>query len=163
MVTMNRLIVFAGLPGVGKTHLARQLAATLHAVYLRIDALESPFTPFGDLRDFGYRSASNVARENLLLGHDVIIDAVIPSTAPAHFSSTSLLRWTSASYSSNVCCAMLIFIDTESRNATARTPQLPTGTMLCGVLVSFINSGTRTLMASAWLLILRWANTLRFT
>ena len=54
---MNRLIVFAGLPGVGKTHLARQLAATLHAVYLRIDALESPFTPFGDLRDFGYRSA----------------------------------------------------------------------------------------------------------
>ena len=78
MVTMNRLIVFAGLPGVGKTHLARQLAATLHAVYLRIDALESPFTPFGDLRDFGYRSASNVARENLLLGHDVIIDAVNP-------------------------------------------------------------------------------------
>ena len=75
---MNRLIVFAGLPGVGKTHLARQLAATLHAVYLRIDALESPFTPFGDLRDFGYRSASNVARENLLLGHDVIIDAVNP-------------------------------------------------------------------------------------
>ena len=29
---MNRLIVFAGLPGVGKTHLARQLATTLHAV-----------------------------------------------------------------------------------------------------------------------------------
>jgi predicted kinase len=34
------LIVFGGLPGTGKTALARMLAVRLQAVYLRIDTIE---------------------------------------------------------------------------------------------------------------------------
>lgn len=155
MVTMNRLIVFAGLPGVGKTHLARQLAATLHAVYLRIDALESPSPPSATCVTSA-TGPHRMLREKIYSSDTMsLLMPSTPSTALARFSLTSLLRWTSALYSLNVCCAMLIFIDAEFCNATARTPQLPTGTMLCGALVSFINSGTRTLMASVWLLILR--------
>ena len=34
------LIVFSGLPGVGKTTIARELGRSLAAVYLRIDSIE---------------------------------------------------------------------------------------------------------------------------
>ena len=34
------LVVFSGLPGTGKTTVAKALAATLGAVYLRIDTIE---------------------------------------------------------------------------------------------------------------------------
>ena len=34
------LIIFGGLPGVGKTTIARELARQLGAVYLRIDSIE---------------------------------------------------------------------------------------------------------------------------
>jgi tRNA uridine 5-carbamoylmethylation protein Kti12 len=34
------LIVLSGLPGVGKTTIARELASSLKAVYLRIDSIE---------------------------------------------------------------------------------------------------------------------------
>lgn len=35
-----RLFIFSGLPGVGKTTLARELSAYCHAVYCRIDTIE---------------------------------------------------------------------------------------------------------------------------
>ena len=35
------LIVFAGLPGTGKTTLARLLAAEVRAAHLRVDAIEA--------------------------------------------------------------------------------------------------------------------------
>jgi putative protein kinase ArgK-like GTPase of G3E family len=38
--SQNRLIVFAGLPGTGKSTLAQRLAREIGAIYLRIDALE---------------------------------------------------------------------------------------------------------------------------
>jgi predicted kinase len=34
------LIIFGGLPGVGKTAIARELARKLGAVYVRIDSIE---------------------------------------------------------------------------------------------------------------------------
>ena len=76
------LIVFGGLPGVGKTTLARLLAAELRAVFLRIDAIEQALRDTrrvpGDMADTGYRAAYALARENLRLGLDVVADSVNP-------------------------------------------------------------------------------------
>lgn len=52
------LVIFGGLPGVGKSTLARALAERLRAVYLRIDSIEagiraSALAP-ADLMDAGY-------------------------------------------------------------------------------------------------------------
>ncbi len=78
---MSRLIVFAGLPGVGKTTQARLLADALRAVYLRLDTLEAPFIRMADnndLKDYGYQAIAHLAGDNLELGRTVIIDAVNP-------------------------------------------------------------------------------------
>lgn len=75
-------IVFAGLPGTGKSTIARALAAELGAVWLRIDSLEQAIRESGvvdgDLNDVGYRAAYAVAEDNLRLGRTVIGDSVNP-------------------------------------------------------------------------------------
>jgi predicted kinase len=79
------LIVFAGLPGVGKTSLARALAPRIGAVHLRIDSIEQAILAGGPpgraMDDAGYRVARAVAADNLRLGHTVIADAVNPVAA----------------------------------------------------------------------------------
>ncbi|MCC8939583.1 ATP-binding protein [Bradyrhizobium sp. Arg68] len=77
---MARLIALAGLPGAGKSSLARQLARRLGAVWLRIDTMDqaiwaSPTAP-RDLQDWTYRAAQAAATDNLALGLDVIADCV---------------------------------------------------------------------------------------
>ncbi len=75
------LIVFSGLPGVGKTAIARELAGQLGAIHLRIDSIEQALRTCGkpgDLADTGYRIAYTVAEDNLRLGHTVIADCVNP-------------------------------------------------------------------------------------
>jgi predicted kinase len=78
----HMLIVFGGLPGTGKTTLARELSRQLDAVYLRIDSIEQALrdsdTPGQPLNDEGYRVAYAVAEDNLLLGRTVISDSVNP-------------------------------------------------------------------------------------
>ncbi|MDO4685221.1 MAG: ATP-binding protein [Corynebacterium sp.] len=75
---MVKLIVFAGLPGVGKTRLAKVVARRTQATYLRVDAIEEPFAVLGDLADRGYQAVANLAAENLALGNDVVVDLVNP-------------------------------------------------------------------------------------
>ena len=75
-----RLVVVAGLPGTGMTTLARPLAESLAAAYLRVDAVETALervtgTPAGIA---GYAVVHEVAASNLLLGLPVVIDAVSP-------------------------------------------------------------------------------------
>jgi predicted kinase len=75
-----RLIVLAGLPGSGKSTIARELARRTGAIWLRIDSIEqavraSGVVP-GDLNDAGYRAGQAVAEDNLRLGRDVIGDCV---------------------------------------------------------------------------------------
>ena len=74
------LIIFCGLPGVGKTAIARELARQLGAVYLRIDSAEQALRDAGAARidDAGYRVAYAVAADNLKLGLTVVADSVNP-------------------------------------------------------------------------------------
>ena len=79
---MVTLIVFSGLPGTGKSAIARVLAQQTGAIWLRIDSIEqairgSGVVP-GSLHDAGYRAAYAIAEDNLRLGHDVIADSVNP-------------------------------------------------------------------------------------
>jgi predicted kinase len=73
------LIVFAGLPGVGKTSIARALAGQIGATYLRIDTIEQALRSCDALPPVGpegYVIAYRVAAENLTLGRIVVADAV---------------------------------------------------------------------------------------
>ena len=76
------LIVLGGLPGTGKTTVARALAAQCGAFVLRIDAIEQAMRDAGITDDVmgaaGYDVAAALAQANLGLGATVIIDAVNP-------------------------------------------------------------------------------------
>lgn len=73
------LIVLAGLPGVGKTQIARGVADRLGATFLRIDTIESAIAstlhPFRD-NPVGYVIAARVAADQLRSGRRVVADAV---------------------------------------------------------------------------------------
>ena len=80
------LIVFGGLPGVGKTTLGATVALRLGAVYLRVDAVESAMWECGIDRDqptgfAAYGVAEAIAAANLHLGTTVLADAVNPVEA----------------------------------------------------------------------------------
>jgi predicted kinase len=73
------LVVFAGLPGSGKSVLARGVADAIGATYLRIDSIESAIVstlmPYRD-NPVGYVVAERVAADQLVAGRDVVADAV---------------------------------------------------------------------------------------
>ena len=77
---MARLIALAGLPGVGKSSIARDLARRFGAIWLRIDSMDQAIWSSGtapsDLFDWSYRAAQAIAADNLALGLDVIADCV---------------------------------------------------------------------------------------
>lgn len=76
------LIAFGGLPGTGKTTLAKAVAKRYSAVYLRIDTIEMAIRTTevwrGEIGPAGYVVAYWVAEENLRLGHVVVADSVNP-------------------------------------------------------------------------------------
>ena len=75
------LIAFSGLPGTGKTSIARELARRLHATYLRIDTIEQAIVSCGNIdpiMEEGYETAYRVAAENLRIGRHVVADSVNP-------------------------------------------------------------------------------------
>lgn len=76
------LVILGGLPGVGKTSVARALAHRLGAVHVRIDSIEQALRRSGEIAEpigvAGYVVGYAVAEDNLRLGRIVIADSVNP-------------------------------------------------------------------------------------
>ena len=73
------LIIFGGLPGAGKTTIARDLAQQIDATHVRIDSIEQALRQSGvSVVAHGYRIGYAVAEDNLRLGHTVVADSVNP-------------------------------------------------------------------------------------
>jgi predicted kinase len=76
------LIVFGGLPGTGKTTVAKGLAQKLDAVYLRVDTIEQALRSSAvlktDVGPAGYVVAYRLAEDNLRIGRVVVADSVNP-------------------------------------------------------------------------------------
>jgi predicted kinase len=76
------LIIVGGLPGTGKTTIARELSSQLGATYIRVDSIEQAIRDSGTvaetINDAGYRVAYAIAEDNLRLGRAVISDSVNP-------------------------------------------------------------------------------------
>jgi predicted kinase len=73
------LVILSGLPGVGKTTIARALGVALAAVHVRVDSIEQALRNAGlTVDEHGYRVAYAIAEDNLRLGRIVIADCVNP-------------------------------------------------------------------------------------
>jgi len=127
------LIVFAGLPGTGKSTLARAIAEREDAVWLRVDTLEAAMLRSGLSQSFetglaAYNAVWELARDELRRGRNAVVDAV-NGVEPAREMWRSLAR---------ECGASLFFVEVicsdrevhrrrvESRGA--QTPPLPAPT-----------------------------------
>ncbi len=74
------LYIFGGLPGTGKTTLSMRLAQDLGALHVRIDTIEQALRDSGVRIEGGegYVVGYRVAKDNLRLGRDVVVDSVNP-------------------------------------------------------------------------------------
>ncbi|MEM7639007.1 MAG: AAA family ATPase [Pseudomonadota bacterium] len=101
----QKLIVMAGLPGSGKSTIAKGLAESLEALLLSVDPIEAAMWESGLSRSetgiTAYSVARAMAAENLKLGRTVVIDAVNPVEA-----ARNMWRTLSAE-----CRVPLIFIE----------------------------------------------------
>lgn len=72
------LVVFGGLPGVGKTSIARAVATLLGATHLYVDTIEQALrdSGFDSIDEQGYVIAYRLTYDNLRTGQTVIADAV---------------------------------------------------------------------------------------
>jgi predicted kinase len=74
------LYIFSGLPGSGKTTIAKELARRLKAAFFRLDTLEHALKELCSIKvqGEGYGLMQRLAADNLLVDVDVVVDCVNP-------------------------------------------------------------------------------------
>jgi predicted kinase len=117
---MSILISFSGLPGVGKTTIARGLAREIGAVYIRVDsietALKNSLLRIDPVEDAGYLAAVAVTKDNLALGLDVVADTVNPIELTRRL-------WSDAA---DACGARLLNVEIVSSDQTEHRRRIET-------------------------------------
>jgi predicted kinase len=128
-----KLLVIAGLPGTGKSTLARMVAERLDAVWLRVDTVEAALLKAGLTRSFetglaAYIGVRDIAAEQLELGRNVVIDAV-NGVEPARKMWRDLSESLDATrYIVEVTCSDLEVHRKRVESRTEQTPPLPSPT-----------------------------------
>ena len=112
------LIILSGLPGVGKTTIARGLANALGAVHVRIDSMEQALRNMGvNVTGEGYAVGQAVSEDNLRLGRIVIADCVNPDPEVETTGAQSRNERVSIRWMSRLCAPTLTSTDGGSNPA----------------------------------------------
>lgn len=74
------LLIFSGLPGAGKTTIAKGVAHYLNAPYFRLDTIEHGLREICGIsvQGEGYRLTYRIVADNLNIGNDVVVDCCNP-------------------------------------------------------------------------------------
>jgi hypothetical protein len=95
------LVVIGGLPATGKSTLATALARRTSTPYLRVDRIEQAIIAWSALSHpvgpVGYAVAHTLAREQLELGLDVIVECVNPTAYPGRLGRNGCGSWRTGS------------------------------------------------------------------
>ncbi|MBL4783839.1 MAG: AAA family ATPase [Cohaesibacteraceae bacterium] len=82
MEKIPTLIIFSGLPGSGKTTIARELSKQINATFFRVDSTENAMKrsmlKIHPAEDAGYMVGYAIALDNLTNGMSVVADSVNP-------------------------------------------------------------------------------------
>lgn len=126
------LIALGGLPGTGKSSIAREFANRHGAMHLRIDTIEQALMRTGfvaeDIGPAGYVVAYAVAEDNLRLGRVVIADSVNPLAVTRQAWRATASRAGASIIEVEICCsdAAEHRRRVESRKADIDGHRLPT-------------------------------------
>lgn len=116
----GRLIVFAGVPGAGKSTLAEAVGRRLGVPVFAMDWLLGALTPFGGRHldrplDLGYEQLTTLALRQLSLGQSAILDAPVEDELVRH-------RWSTLACAAGTALAAFVIVcgdPTEHRRRLA--------------------------------------------